>query len=659
MPKAATTLTVVAGLLAATAGAQQSAVLEVRGRGVEDKPPYRGGGSVRFLDASLAAQIVHYDGGERIRLPLAIRYEVLQPAPIMLTSRLGTEHWRLYHFADETMTAMYADEKIDLAEPGVHTARADRAWFRTRYGPRPDVGLVGIRGHYYFLIDRPDGKWLDVTNPPPFFDQRNVVRKLTFTLADLSQWSLSISEVQSTWAPGGPVRVRVTVADAEGNRLPVVNVPVSAAAGDWRTELSTEWGPLNQPSGWMRGRLPDAVPEALAVEATVSVQAPDGLQKRRVSAAFERGEGLFSAEEFRIAQQGYELPRNADGTVRETRAIWVALKSIATAEGIDRLVRRCKRARLNVIVPDIFVRNTLMAKSPLMPSPNESQEGFDPLAHLIDRAHAAGLEVHPWFCVTYRDRHFRAWFREKHSAAVDMIDEQGKVIELGADVHRPEYRDFIVNLMVGVARDYEVDGIHLDYIRSMGRCFCPACRDEYAAQFDGPLAEATDEQWIRWQRQAIGEIVRRTAEGVRRARPEAMMSAAVFANLRGGAAQGQDPAGWARQGWIDLVIPMDYRMQSLAVRAHEREFLEALDKDDRLVTGLSLYMRAGEEVLSRPPELVREQIELVRRMGIRGCCLFCDLHLSDEQLRMLRDAVNAEPAVPFFRPNEGLDHGPP
>jgi len=649
MRTVARALTVIAGLLAVTAGAQDTAVLEVKGRGVEGKPPYRGGGVVRFLDASLGAQVVHYDGGERIRLPLAVRYEVVRPAPIVLTSRLGTEHWRLYDFGAETMTAMYADQKIDLAEPGVHTAEADKAWFGARYGPLPAAGLVGIRGHYYFLIDKPGGNWLDVTDPPPFFDQREVVRKLTFTLADLSEWSLAIPEIESTWEPGGPVRVRVTITDAGGNRLPVVNVPLTAAGGNWRTELSTQWGPLNQPSGWMRGELPDEVPETLTVEGVVTVQGPDGLQKRPLGAAFKRGDGLISAEKLKIARQGYELPRNAEGAVRETRALWVAPDDIATAEDIDELVDRCKRARLNVIVPDVFVRNTLVAKSPLMPPPSDAEGGFDPLAVLIDKAHAAGLEVHPWFCVTYRDGHFRAWFREKHKAVVDMIDPQGKVIELGADVHRPEYRDFIVDLMVGVARDYEVDGIHLDYIRSMGRCFCGACRQEYAAQSGGPLDEATDEQWIRWQRQAIGEIVRRTAEGVRRERPGAIMSAAVFASLRGGALQGQDPAGWARQGWLDVVIPMDYRMQTLEVRAHEREFLEALDEDSRLLTGLSLYMRAGGGVLSRPPELVREQIELVRRMGIHGYCLFCYRYLSDEQLRMLRDALNTEPAVPFFR----------
>jgi len=102
---------------------------------------------------------------------------------------------------------------------------------------------------------------------------------------------------------------------------------------------------------------------------------------------------------------------------------------------------------------------------------------------------------------------------------------------------------------------------------------------------------------------------------------------------------------------MDLIIPMDYQMQTLQVRANERQFLAALADDDQLVTGLSLYARSGDKVTSRPPELVRQQIEFVRQMGIRGYCLFAYTHLSEPQCAMLRDQVNAEPAVPYFIDN--------
>lgn len=646
-----TIICIVAGIVSLAARGQDATILEVAGRGAKGGAGYQRGGEVRFIDASIGAQVIHYAGGGEMRLPLKITYEVLEPAPIVLSSRMGTEYWRLFHFEDETMSALYTHERIDLSQVGRHVAspQNDRAWLGERYGPLPTKGLVGIRGHYYFLIDPPEGdQWLDVTDPPAFFDLADVGRRLTFTLADLGgEWQVGVAQIQSTWKRGDPLRVRIAVTDSAGDALAVVNVPATASGDRWQSRLETEWGPLREPTGWMKTSLPRGeVPAEVTISGTVTAMTPDGLQERRFSARFERGEGQASAEEMRVALQGYQLPRNEKGVIRETRAMWVHSDDFKTPEAVENLVKRMKRARMNVIIPIIAVRNTLLARSDLMPGPGE---GEDPLATLIERAHKAGLEVHPWFCVTYRDANFRTWFDKKFGVNVDVVQQDGSVASLPADVHRPEYRDFMVDLMVGVARDYDVDGIHLDYIRAMERCYCHKCRAEFQQKFGKPVEEATDDDWMAWQREAIGDIVRRTAEGVRKVRADAIMSAAVFSNMRGGALQGQDPARWAREGWMDVIIPMDYQMQSLQVCSNENAFLSALDDDDRLVTGLSLYMRSGGQVLSRPPELVREQIELVRRMGIHGYCLFAFGHFSDEQLEMLRKQANTQRAVPYFR----------
>jgi len=400
------------------------------------------------------------------------------------------------------------------------------------------------------------------------------------------------------------------------------------------------------PSGWLTCALPaDRVPEEVRLAATVSALTPEGPRTVEVTGTARRGEGRKSAEEMSTMPGTPPIPRNGQGILRETRALWANPNSFTTREATDALVERAARARLNAIIPDIFVRDTFVGRSDLMPMASSvKEEGFDPLGYLIERAHAAGIEVHPWFCVTYRDAKFR-----ERLPGVEILDEQGKVRALGADVHRPEYRDFIVKLMVGVARDYPVDGIHLDYIRSMEDCYCQKCRAEFQGQFGKPLTEATDEEWTAWQRGAIGDIVQRTAESVRKARPGAWMSAAVFSGLASGARQGQDPARWAKEGWIDVMIPMDYAMQTLAVRSNERQFLNVLDDDNKLVTGLSLYMRSGEQALPRDPALVRQQISLVRSMGIHGYCLFEATYLSDEIIEMLSSDLNREPAAPYYR----------
>ncbi|NOY82940.1 MAG: family 10 glycosylhydrolase [Kiritimatiellaeota bacterium] len=620
-------------------------VFSVVGNGVGDKPRYKGGGKLEFRTVSVPVQLVHFSSADEVRIRLDLEYKVIETAPILLTSRFGTEYWRLMQYRDKSMVALYTDEKIDLSRLGPAVAHVNSARVAERYGARLHKGLSGFRGHYYFLIDQPSGEWLDVTDPPALLQSPNVTKTLLFTLADLSRYTLGLGGVQSTWKPGGPVRVRIEVTDAAGERFPVVNVPAALVAGDVRVPLVTQFDWIDAPTGWMVGRLPNgALPESFDLDATVRVLGPSEPEIRRIHVTVTTGTGTVSEAVVLAGTEPASLPRTADGRVRETRALWVAPSDIRTRADIRKLVNRAVRARLNVLIPDVFVRSSLLLKSSLFPLSSSVENGLDPLGFLTRTAHAHGLEVHPWFCVTYRDARFR-----KSLPGVDMIDRNGKVIKVGADVHRPEYRDFIVDLMVGTARDYPIDGIHLDYIRAMNRCWCAKCRAEFTKKFGKPLENATAADWVEWQRAAIGDIVRRTAEGVRKVRPRAVLSAAVFSNLKAGAEQGQDPAAWLRKGWLDMVIPMDYKMQTLLVYTTEAAFLDILDDDDRLVTGLSLYRRSGGRAVARPSGLVRQQIRLVRRMGIHGYCLFASPYLDDAIVSVLREDLNRLPAVPFYR----------
>ncbi len=615
-------------------------------KGASASGPAYEGGKVQFLDVSIADQLVHLGDASELPLRLTIKYNVLETAPVLLNSRLGTEYWRLYDFGNQEMSALHTHENIDVSQAGEAETSVAQAIANERYGPLPGKGLVGIRGHYYFLIDRPNGDYVGAIRPPAFFDRPELARKLIFTLADLEQFSLQLKECQSTWEPGGPLRIKLTVTDADGESFPVVNMPATVEAEGWKAELTSDMDYLNRPTGWMAAWLPDgAVPDQVIVKATVSAMTPHGPVIREVTGTFAKGAGKTSAEDMATGPEPVVLPRNEDGVIRETRAAWMWGSTLLTREAVDGVVAGAREAGLNILIPGLTGAGKFCAKSELWPIRDDVEEGLDPLGYLIDAAHAAGIEVHPWFSVTYR----RQPFGDYLPSDIDMIDENGEVRGVGADVHRPQYRDFIVDVMVGIARDYEVDGIHLDYIRTMSRCYCEKCRDEFQEQFGRPLTEAADEEWVTWQRAAIGDIVRRTAEGVRQVRPNAIMSAAVFSNMAGGAVQGQDPAEWARRGWLDVVIPMDYSMQTLAVHSHEKTFLEALDDDEQLVTGLSLYMRSGEAILPRPPELVKAQIQLVRSMGIHGYALFRLGILSDAQAEMLKTEINHEPAVPYFR----------
>jgi uncharacterized lipoprotein YddW (UPF0748 family) len=183
----------------------------------------------------------------------------------------------------------------------------------------------------------------------------------------------------------------------------------------------------------------------------------------------------------------------------------------------------------------------------------------------------------------------------------------------------------------------------------MTDCYCERCRRDFEKMFGHSIEKATGKEWVKWNREAVGKVVRDVSQRARNIRKGIIMSAAVFANLDSGARQGQNGPHWADAGYLDLVLPMDYTMDSFELRKNEQRFLDAMANDSKLETGISIYQRSGGKVASRDPSLVLEQIAMVRSIGIRGFCLFCYDHMSDAILNALRAGPCSEPAVPTFR----------
>jgi len=124
--------------------------------------------------------------------------------------------------------------------------------------------------------------------------------------------------------------------------------------------------------------------------------------------------------------------------------------------------------------------------------------------------------------------------------------------------------------MLEVVRNYDVDGIHFDYIRYPGSdyCYCPGCRTRFQTQTGwivtnwpadvlaaGPLRNA----FLDWRRAQITRLVESVYTQTKALKPNVQVSAAVFpdpASAYDGV--GQDWRQWVTNGILDFVCPMDY-----------------------------------------------------------------------------------------------------
>jgi len=353
-------------------------------------------------------------------------------------------------------------------------------------------------------------------------------------------------------------------------------------------------------------------------------------------------------------ERGLQRPERTmalpSGARLENRVIFDEDMRWATSrEATDRILARVKAAGFNVYVPCVWHgRGTYYATPLAAPEAalSERVRSDDPLAYLVGRAHELGIEVHPWFTVVRReDDRYPEFF-------------DAGTPEDAYDVHRPSFRDFIVALMVDVVRRYDVDGLNLDYIRAMGICTSLSCREDYertsvsAFWSDYALRAVVGSartRLERWQDEAVGDIVRRTAAEGKRLKPRLLISVDGYPVPRGAhrALEGRHETAWVNEGSVDVIFAMEYgeRVDTERLDAVRRELYQPA----RLAVLFANYdlPHRGEPAVPRPGALVAKYAAYAQRNWPAHTVAFILFwQMSDEQVFALRRGPFKDPAVP-------------
>lgn len=318
-----------------------------------------------------------------------------------------------------------------------------------------------------------------------------------------------------------------------------------------------------------------------------------------------------------------------------------------TREAADRTLSRIKEAGFNVYIPVVWYGAGTTWPSRLAPwdpaLPAQATTGFDPLRYVIEKAHALGIEVHPWFTVVLRRSDLRPEF------ALQGVLEGGR---LGIfDIHNPRFRTWITDLIVEVVSNYEVDGVNLDYIRAMGMCRTTTCGAEYHARYQRDLekdallfrvAPRMVPSLIEYQESAVTELVRKIAGAVRAVKPRVVISADAYPDLTD-YLNGQNGVEWVNRGYIDVLFRMDYDKSingigTEAVRSR-------LNNPDRLTVIAGNYDLVQEGALPRSGRWLVDTLHgIASRWPQSGVALYLYNQLSDEQVEALKFFDRRRPA---------------
>ena len=314
----------------------------------------------------------------------------------------------------------------------------------------------------------------------------------------------------------------------------------------------------------------------------------------------------------------------------EVRAVWLTVingldwpsssNQDAQKRELTQILDKYQQAGINTVLLQSRVRATT-----IYPSAYEPWEGgfsgtpgkapaYDPLQFCIDECHRRGMECHAWVVtipIGKWDKIGAQQLRKKQPKLVKRIGEDAFL-----DPENPLTATYLANICREITRNYDIDGIHLDYIR-------------YPEQWRIKVSRAKG-------RENITAIVRAIRAAVKSEKPWVKLSCSPIGKhddltrYRAGGwnartAVCQDAQEWLRLGLMDQLYPMMYfqgdNFYPFAIDWQEKSYGRTV------VPGLGIYFldpREGRWTL----DIVQREMNVCRQLGL-GHCYFRSRFFTD------------------------------
>jgi uncharacterized lipoprotein YddW (UPF0748 family) len=314
----------------------------------------------------------------------------------------------------------------------------------------------------------------------------------------------------------------------------------------------------------------------------------------------------------------------------EVRAVW-----LTTIGGIDwphaygvtsqkqemtRILDQLQKANINTVLFQARVRATTVFPSDIEPwdvcmtGKAGTSPGYDALQFCIDECHKRGMECHAWI-VTIPVGKWNTYgcqqIRKKLPKLIVKIGDEGYM-----NPEKAETGDYLARFCREVTRRYDIDGIHLDYIRYP---------ETWKIKVSRPQG-----------RQYITDIVRKINRAVKSEKPWVKMSCSPigkYDDLPRYKSSGwnanttvcQDAQGWMREGLMDMLFPMMYfqgnHFYPFAVNWKEFSY-------GRIVApGLAVYMLHPREK-NWDLSVIQREMNVLRELEL-GCTFFRSKFFTD------------------------------
>ncbi len=369
---------------------------------------------------------------------------------------------------------------------------------------------------------------------------------------------------------------------------------------------------------------------------------------------------------------------------RETRAVWVVRDALVSPEAVARMVEDAVQGGFNTLLVQVRGRGDAYYRSDLVPRAEQLAQqpsDFDPLQLTIELARKHGLEVHAWINLLLVSNLSRLPRSKTHvalrhpewlvlpaalvkettrfppgdsgrlSVRIRYYRKHRNADGLFLDPALPEVRDHVLSVIRELVSSYELDGLHLDYVRYPGadpgyglkalptflKLHPEAAGGSANSQSRRSLALVKEDLplWDQFRRDQVTGLVTRIRHEVRQLAADMQLSAAVVADADlAYDSRLQDWKQWLEAGILDVICPMAYTAEAEVFEDRIR-IARHSSLTSRLWAGIGAYKLDGKGII--------QQVRLSRELGADGFVVFSynTLAASDASRKELLEPLGA------------------
>lgn len=357
----------------------------------------------------------------------------------------------------------------------------------------------------------------------------------------------------------------------------------------------------------------------------------------------------------------------------ELRGVWITRFAYSTRAGLEAIIDRAASANMNAVFiqirgeGDAYYRSSHEPWARRLTGVLGRDPGWDPLQVALDRGRMHGMEVHAYFNV------LSAWSASQPLPAAEgtvqhalYTHPEWLAVDSTGQNRDSEYRWFSPGIpaarahIVATAREllerYDVDGLHLDRIRTAGADYSHDAVTQ--AAFDAARALDPQLTWGDFMRTQVNAMVAELYAAAGEVRPRVKLSASVWGIYRplpgcntsqGYANYYQDSRAWLAAGTMDALVPMIYWPIEPGACTDWATLLDGF-----MAARADRHIWAGMHALDDSAwdfAAITSRITYARTTGAQGTVVFASTYLDQDTSRWTDYVGEASAPGPFAAPS--------